>query len=54
MEEMEGRPAVAYGVLAALQDTSIDVEGDTVHIRDPLRLAADSMPDPLIDDAEEP
>lgn len=41
-------------VLAALQDTSIDVEGDTVHIRDPLRLAADSMPDPLIDDADGP
>jgi CRP/FNR family transcriptional regulator, transcriptional activator FtrB len=39
--------------LAALHDTGgIRVEGDTVFILDPARLAADCMPDPLIDDAE--
>lgn len=36
--------------LSALQETSIRVEGEMIHIRDFGRLAADAMPDPLIDD----
>jgi CRP/FNR family transcriptional regulator, transcriptional activator FtrB len=39
--------------LAVLQDTSIRVEGEMIYIRDPVRLAADAMPDPLIDDTDE-
>lgn len=40
--------------LAALHDTgSIRVEGETVFILDPARLAADCTPDPLIDDDED-
>jgi len=39
--------------LATLHDAgSIRVEGETVFILDPARLAADCLPDPLIDDPE--